>query len=360
MKKVLGIVFAMMLVVGVFAGCTDTSDTGSSSSSTTTETKESATEEASSEESTDGASEDKVMEVVFIPKLIGIPWFSQMEQGLKETAEEVGNMNITVSGPVEADPVQQAKALEDVLAKEPDCIIVVPNDTKVLEPILAKAREQGVLVITQEASTVENADLDVEFIITEEIGRQYGEMLAANMDGQGGFAIMVGGLTVESHNARADAALAYLAENYPDMYEVTSRVEGSESVEQSHDKTLELMKAYPDLNGILYIGSNGALGGATAVREKNLVGSFVIAGTSLPSQSKPYLEDGAMTANTISNPKNIGKSTAFIIDVLRKNNNDITAIGDLPVNGSTILEGKVILFHAPADVTFENADSFGF
>lgn len=351
MKKVTGLLLIMVLLVGVFAGCTSTKPTKSDNSSN--EKTEVAKTEVEKEE-------EKVMEVVFIPKLIGIPWFSQMEKGLKETAAELGNMNISVSGPVEADPVQQAKALEDVLAKEPDCIIVVPNDTKVLEPILAKARKQGVLVITQEASTVENADLDIEFIITEEIGRQYGEMLAANMDGKGEFAIMVGSLTAESHNARADAALDYLAKNYPDMKEATSRVEGSESVEQAHDKTLELMKAYPDLNGILYIGSNGALGGATAIREKNLVGKFVVAGTSLPSQSKPYLEDGAITDNVISNPKNIGKSTAFIIDVLRKNNNDITTIADLPVNGATILDGKVLLFHAPAEVTYENADSFGF
>ncbi len=351
MKKVYGVLLIMVLVVGVFAGCTDSSI--SEETSSTDETTAIGTDENVEEE-------DKVMEVVFIPKLIGIPWFSQMEKGLKETAEEVGNMNITVSGPVEADPVQQAKALEDVLAKEPDAIIVVPNDTKVLEPILTKAREQGILVITQEASTVENADLDIEFIITEEIGRQYGEMLASNMSEESGYAIMVGGLTSESHNARADAAVAYLKENYPNMYEVTSRVEGSESIEESHNKTLELMKAYPELEGILYIGSNGALGGALAVREKNLVGEFVIAGTSLPAQSKPYLEDGSITANIISNPKNIGKSTAFIIDVLRKNDNDISAIGELPVNGETILNGKVILFHAPAEVTYENADSFGF
>jgi hypothetical protein len=32
---------------------------------------------------------------------------------------------------------------------------------------------------------------------------------------------MVGGLTNESHNARADAMVAYQEKNYPDLYQVS-------------------------------------------------------------------------------------------------------------------------------------------
>jgi len=300
------------------------------------------------------------LKVVFIPKLVGIPWFNQMEKGFKDYAGEFGTMSVKVSGPAYADPVQQASVLEDVIATKPDVIVVVPNDTAVLEPILKKAREAGIIVITQEASTVNNADADIEFLIMERTGEQYMEALAVNMNGEGGYAIMVGGLTVESHNARADAAIAYQKAKYPKMFQVTSRVEGSENIQEAHNKTLELILAHPELKGILYIGSNGALGGAAAIRERNLVGKLVIAGTCLPSQAKPFLKDGAITANLIGSPHDIAYATAYIIDQLVANNMDVSSITSVPVYGKVKIDGKVILFHSDAEVTFENADSFGF
>lgn len=303
---------------------------------------------------------DSNLNVVFIPKLVGIPWFNQMENGLKEYAQASGNMTVSVSGPVEADPVQQAKVLEDVVATKPDAIIIVPNDTKVLEPILKKAREAKIIVMTQEASTVENADVDVEFLIMDITGKQYMEALAEHMGGKGGYAVMVGGLTVENHNARANAAIMYQKEHYPDMYEVTSRVEGSESVEQAHDKTLELIKAYDDLKGMLYIGSNGALGGAAAIREKNLIGKFTVVGTSIPSQAKPFLKDGSLSVSLLGSPHNIGKATAYILDQLVANDMDFNSVKEVPEYGSVNVDGKIITFHSDAEITFENADSFGF
>ncbi len=35
---------------------------------------------------------DDTYEIVFIPKLVGIPWFTAMENGFKDYAEEVGDV----------------------------------------------------------------------------------------------------------------------------------------------------------------------------------------------------------------------------------------------------------------------------
>ena len=307
----------------------------------------------------EAAGEDQ-FEIVFIPKLIGIPWFNAMEDGLKAYAEENGNIKVTVAGAPEADPAQQARILEDTIARKPDCIIVVPNDTRALEPVLKKGLDAGILMITQEASSVKNAVADIEFLIPENVGRDYMEAVVREGGSTGGYAIMVGGLTVESHNARADHAVAYQEANYPDMYQVTSRLEGSESVEDAHDKTLELIQAYDDLKAILYIGSLGGIGGAVAVDEKNMSDKVAIVGTSVPSQAKKYLAAETMDACIISNPYRIGVDSADIAWTLFNNGRDISAITEVPEYGEVIIDGKIITFHAPAEVTAENADSFGF
>lgn len=298
-------------------------------------------------------------EIIFIPKLIGIPWFTTMENGLKDYAEKVGGMNFTTMGATDTDPAAQARMLEDAIAKKPDCIIVVPNDTATVEPLMKKGLEAGILMLSQEAPTIKNAVADIEFLILEQEGKDVMELLAKNAGTKGGYAIMVGGLTVEGHNNRADAMVKYQEENYPELYQVTSRLEGGENVQVAHDKTLELVTAYPDMVGLITIGSLGGIGASQAVREKNLIGKFFVIGCSVPSEAKSYLEDKSMAANYIGNPYRIGLDTAYIVEQLLAGKK-LEELTNLPEYGEPIIDEKMITFHADSEVTFENADDFGF
>jgi simple sugar transport system substrate-binding protein len=300
----------------------------------------------------------KTFNVVFIPKLVGIPWFNAMEKGFKDFAKG-SNINYTTSGAATADPAAQARLIEDAIAKKPDCIIVVPNDTAVIEPAMKKGMDAGILMLTQEASTVKNAYADIEFLILAKEGKDLGDIFVKNAGTKGGYAVMIGGLTNEGHNARADAIVAYLAKNYPDLKQVTSRLEGSENVQEAHDKTLQLITAYPDLIGVLYVGSAGPIGGAQAVTEKGVQKRVAIIGSAVPSQAKKYLLDGSLRASYIGNPYLIGKDSAYIIERLLSGVK-LADIGNLPQFGSNTVSGKVITFHADAEVSADNADSFGF
>lgn len=307
-----------------------------------------------------GAAEeqDDTYEIVFVPKLVGIPWFTAMENGFKDYAEEDGGMNISVLGAPDTDPAAQARLVEDAIAQEPDAIIIVPNDTDVIEPLLQRGRDAGILMVTQEAPGVENAALDIEFLIAEKYGADMMELFVREAGEEGGYAVMVGGLTVTSHNQRADMAVKHQEENYPDLYQVSSRLEGSESVEDAQDRTLELAAAYDDLVGVIYIGSLGAIGGAQAVTSLNS-DEITIVGGSVPSQAKSYLAEGSINANYISNPYRIGRDSAYIVEYIL-DGGSLSSITDLPEYGEPQIDGSVITFHAPSEVTAENADSFGF
>lgn len=307
----------------------------------------------------EGAADEDVYEIIFVPKLVGIPWFSAMEDGLKDYAEENGTLSVAVNGAPDTDPAAQARILEDAIANRPDAIIVVPNDTGVIEPVMARGREAGIMMISQEAPGIENADADIEFLIPERYGADMMELFVREAGTSGGYAVMVGGLTVESHNQRADYAVQHAEENYPDLNQVTSRLEGSESVETAKDRTLELMTTHDDIVGAIYIGSLGAIGAAQAVEDRNAVEEFFVVGGSVPSQAKQYLAEETLAANYISNPYRIGRDSAFIVEHLL-DGGSLSDIGDLPEYGEPMIEGNVITFHAPSEVTAENADEFGF
>ena len=56
-----------------------------------------------------------------------------------------------IRGPSSTDAPQQVKIIEDLIARKVDAITIVPNDANVLEPVFKKARDAGIVVLTNES-----------------------------------------------------------------------------------------------------------------------------------------------------------------------------------------------------------------
>jgi simple sugar transport system substrate-binding protein len=239
-------------------------------------------------------------------KIGGIPWFNAMEAGIKKRADQLGVKAFMV-GPTSADPALQVRTIEDLIAQHVDVIGVVPNDAKVLEPVLQRARAAGIKVITHESPNQENTDWDFELASVKGFGEAYGKRLANAMGGKGEYAVFVGSLTVPLHNAWADAAIAYLKANDPDMKLVGDRYGVAENVDASRQTALDLMRAHPDLKGILAFGSQGPIGAARAVDETHKKGQVVVLGPFSPGQGKRLVHDGILTGGYMWNPELAGE-----------------------------------------------------
>jgi len=251
------------------------------------------------------ASPDKPV-IGIVMKIGGIPWFNAMDAGIKKRADQLGVKAFMV-GPTSADPALQVRAIEDLIAQRVDVIGVVPNDAKVLEPVLQRARAAGIKVITHESPNQENADWDFELASVKGFGEAYGKRLAAAMGGKGEYAVFVGSLTVPLNNAWADAAIAYLKANDPDMKLVGDRYGVAENVDASRQTALDLMRAHPDLKGILAFGSQGPIGAARAVDETHKKGQVVVLGPFSPGQGKRLVHDGILTGGYMWNPELAGE-----------------------------------------------------
>src|SRR6476646_2853740 len=141
----------------------------------------------------------KDVNVWVVVKICGIPWFNAMETGITEKSKELGDNGYMV-GPTSADPALQVRAIEDLIAQGVNVIGVVPNDAAVIEPVLQKARDAGIKVITHESPDQKNADWDFEMVSAQGYGEAHAEMLAKLMGGKGKYVVYVGSLTVPLHN----------------------------------------------------------------------------------------------------------------------------------------------------------------
>jgi simple sugar transport system substrate-binding protein len=241
-----------------------------------------------------------------VVKIGGIPWFNAMETGIQEKGAELG-VEAEMIGPTSADPALQVRAIEDLIAKGVDVIGVVPNDEAALEPVLAKAREAGIKVVSHEGPGLQNVDWNFEMASATGFGETHAELLAQKMGGKGEYAVFVGSLTVPLHNAWADAAIAYLGEKYPEMTLVGERYGVAESVDDSRKTALDLLAANPELKGFLAFGSQGPIGAGRAVEERRLTGEVFVLGPFSPGQGRDLVKSGAIAGGFMWNPAEAGR-----------------------------------------------------
>lgn len=247
---------------------------------------------------------DEGYKIAIVPKMTSIAWFERMEAGIKEYNTAHGT-NYFYGG--SSDGAGQAAYVEGLLAQDYDAICVVPFDTEALEPILQKAREQGIVVITHEAAGMKNIDYDVEAFDNEDYGRHFMEQIGAAVGGKGEYIQFVGSLTSASHMQWTGAAEELQKSMYPEMslYQV---LESADDQDQAYNKTKEALLANPNIIAIQGSGMGDVAGAARAVEELGLSGKVTIIGTSLVSVSGKYIESGTISSIGFWDPALAGQA----------------------------------------------------
>ena len=369
MKKFIAMLLALVMVFSLVACASDTTTTEPSDSTSTDTSTETETDTGS--ETTDGDTGDTAAlpegaedwEIVVVPKDSSNPWFVRMDVGVTEYAEETG-LNCYQRGTDQIDATLQAQLVQDLIAQEVDAICVVPVDIQSLDPVLAQAREAGIVVIAHEGSELQNVNYDIEAFSNAGYGQFIMDNLAEAMGEEGLYTTMVASLTNGSHNEWADAAVEYQKEAYPNMtlLEEQPRVESNDNGDTAYNVAKELFRTYPDLKGIMGTSSFDAPGVARAIQELGLVDKAFTTGTGMPADNATLLKEGVIKSLTLWDPAEAGKAMiALAVKVL--SGEEITAPLDLGIEGydamnfregsTTVLEGEGWI-----TITAENVDSF--
>lgn len=365
MKKMMAMLMCMTMFASMLAGCGSSNQPAAADNAAADDTAAEATAETDDTaeapaEAVDKSADPADYKVVMVVKQSD-SWFDDMVTGVEQLQKDTG-LNVSVQVPETGDAASQIAIMEDLIAQGVDAICVVPNDPEALVPTIEKAREAGIVVVTHEApGTADKVDLDVEAFINEEFGQLFGKSLAEAMGGKGKYAGFVGGLTMETHMAWYKAAVEYIEANYPDMECVTEEpYEDGNSVEGAHDKTLEILKAYPDINGFFDCSAQGG-GICEALLEKDKATTIPVVSLALPSMSSTYLKDGSMAHGLAWRPADAGYATCYAAYLLASGQGVETGT-DLKITGyeSVNVENNIAYGFAPLEFTAENVDDYNF
>ncbi len=300
-----------------------------------------------------------------VVKVTGIPWFNRLGQGVSEAASDLG-INAIMVGPSEGDDLaeEQVRIVEGLIADNYGAIGIVPQDTDLLDPVIERAREAGIVVITHESPSPRRADWDIETIDNTAYAERVFTHMAELMDGEGQSAVFVGGFDVGLHNLWADQGLEFVQKKYPGMTLVTARAEDrepcGEDAEACYEATNKLLVEFPDLKGIAAFGSQGPIGAGRALRDLDRNDVNVV-GAAIPSQVGQLLEDGHVKAAFLWDPRDAGYAMIAVAHRMLdggdlKTETNYPRLGEASVNA----EEKNIIFDRILEITAENAGDLGF
>lgn len=301
-----------------------------------------------------------VRRIPMIVKVSGIQWFDRMEEGVREYAADTGTDAFQL-GPSQADAALQVQIIEDTIAQGVDAIAVVPFSPEALEPVLRRAREQGIVVVTHEAPSQQNVDYDIEAFRNREYGAYLMDQLAECMQEEGEYAVFVGSLTSETHNDWVDGAIERQQESYPNMTQVGSKNETYDDVSDAADAAREVLRAFPNIKGFQGSASTDVAGIGQVIEERGLEDRTCVMGTSLPSIGGQYIETGAVDAVFFWDPA-LAAYVALDVANMVLDGETVETGMDLGKEGyeNVTVEGKVIYGQAWVTVTLENLADYDF
>ena len=309
---------------------------------------------------------DESYTIATVVKVDGIAWFDRMRDGIAQFGADNGH-DTRMLGPSSADAAAQVQIVENLIAQGVDAIAIVPFSVEAVEPVLARARDRGIVVISHEASNIQNVDFDIEAFDNLAYGAQLMDELAAQMGETGKYVATVGSLTSKSQNEWIDGAIARQQEAYPDMELATDRLETYDDANTDYNRLNEALIAHPDITGIVGGPMPTSAGAGRLIAESGLQGQLHFAGTGLPSVAGNYIENGDINYIQFWDPAVAGYAMNMLaVAVLEGRGDQIGAGTDLGLEGYRDLEvagedRQNVLYGAGwVGVTAENMDQYDF
>lgn len=306
------------MVMGLLAGCGGSGDSASSDASSS---------DGAAAEGEGGG--DGEFTIAVIPKLISIPYFTQTGEGAEQAGEDLG-INVIYNGPTTADAAQQVTMIEDYITQGVDAICVAPNDPAAMESVLTKARDAGILVVDWDTQVDPSlSDASVYNVIDEEFGAHMMDKMVEYMGTEEGeYAIVTGGLSAANLNAWIAAAEARAEEAYPGLTLVADPYPTDEKQDVAYSTTQDILKAYPDVKGILGMSTPTGPGCGEAISDLGLQDQVALVANGVEDDIQAVLEDGSLDCGCLWSTTDLGYLTVCVANHL--------------LNGGTIEEGATI------------------
>jgi len=308
------------------------------------------------------AEEEKKITIAFIPQLIGIPYFTAMEEGGNAAAKDLG-VNFLYTGSTQASAAEQVKIMDSLIRQKVDAIALSTLDSSSTNPYIEKAQKAGIHVFTSDSDA---PDSTREFYVAQALDKDLGytlmDRLAAQINEEGQVGIVSGESTATNLNTWINYMKERQAEKYPKIEIVDIRYTQGGSSEQALKQAQDLMTRFPDLKGLIAVASSTIPGVAQAVQQEGRAGEIAVIGYGSPATVKPYMDAGVMKESILWNAYELGYLTVWAgkMVVEGKPFEEVNIIEGITDPVKYFPDEKILLLGNPLIITPENVNNFTF
>jgi len=243
----------------------------------------------------------------FVFKSTGNPFGERVWDGFREAIESQGYQAI-FRAPALPTVEGQIQIIEQLIAQRVASIGVSSNDFDALQPVLSRARAQGIHVFSVD-SAVNSASRNVHInqADTHLIALSLVQSAYDILGGAGEFAILSATSTAANQNAWIAAMQDIMSAQARFANLNLVRIAfGDDLRDRSTSETQALLASFPNLRLIIAPTTVGIAAAARVVTDQGLIGQVYVSGLGLPSEMVAYIENGATPYMYLWNPIDMG------------------------------------------------------
>ncbi len=313
------------------------------------------------------------IKVAFIPKLVGVGYFTSGGDGAAQEATKLG-IKLTYGGPTEATVSGQVQYINNYVDQGYNALAISSDSADGLDQALQRAESRGVKVVTWDSDVNPQ---DRSFYIDQGTPTQLAQLLikmtADQIGNKGKVAFFYSSPTVTDQNAWVSKAKEIIAKDYPGWNIVTTQY-GEEDAQKSLSVGESILKTYPGINAVICPDATALPSMAQAAEDLGMAGKVAITGFSTPNVMKPYVKRGTVKAFGLWDVKQMGALTAYVEYLLAQGKSlkvgdtiNVPDIGNVTIQPNTIQgysytssNSGIILLPQRVIFTKDNIDNYNF
>jgi len=246
-------------------------------------------------------------------------FWQSVKDGCLAAAEDF-NVAVEFNVPRFTNLEEQLMYLDIAIASKVDGIVTHVLDEEKFTPIINKAVDSGIPVITVEAeakSSKRNAYVGTN---TFNLGREAGKLVLEAMGEEANIAIILSDYIDGTVNVPQNLRIAGTRDALKDMPGMTIKTfSSSAGFFSAEEVTRRILIEYPEVDTIICTSARDTISAAQVLVDLNKVGQITIIGYDDPPEILRYIEKGVIYGTVVANPYEIGYESIRSLIEIKKN-----------------------------------------